>query len=46
VRYGYYDIPFEAEAREAGRRNAAFYALGRPLPNPEQMHKGAQRKSR
>jgi hypothetical protein len=45
ARYGYYDIPFEAEAREAGRRNAALYAQGRPLPDPEKMHKGAQRKS-
>jgi len=44
ARYGYYDIPFEAEAREAGRRNATLYAQGRPLPDPEKMHKGARGK--
>lgn len=40
VRYGYYNIPFEVAAREAGHRNAALYAQGRPLPDPASMHQG------
>ncbi len=39
ARYGYYNIPFEAQAREAGRRNAVLYTRNRPLPDPSTMHK-------
>ncbi|TGE17197.1 hypothetical protein [Hymenobacter elongatus] len=38
ARHGYYNIPFEVEAREAGERDALLYAQGRPLPPPEQRH--------
>ncbi|MBC6699742.1 hypothetical protein [Hymenobacter sp. BT190] len=40
VRHGYYNIPFEAQAREAGHRNAALYARGLPLPDPATLHQG------
>lgn len=40
VRHGYYNIPFEVQAREAGRRDAPLYAQGRPLPDPATMHQG------
>ncbi|WBA41500.1 hypothetical protein [Hymenobacter canadensis] len=40
ARHGYYNIPFEAQAREAGHRNAALYARGLPLPDPATMHQG------
>lgn len=42
MRHGYYNIPFEAQAREAGRRDAPLYARGLPLPDPDTMHQGAQ----
>jgi hypothetical protein len=38
ARYGYYNIPFEVQAREAGERDASLYAAGRALPTPEQRH--------
>lgn len=38
VRYGYYNIPFEVAAREAGERDALLYAQGQALPSPEQRH--------
>ncbi|MCB2409421.1 hypothetical protein [Hymenobacter lucidus] len=38
ARHGYYNIPFEVQAREAGEQNAGLYAAGRPLPTPEQRH--------
>jgi hypothetical protein len=40
VRHGYYDIPFEAEARQAGECEAHLYAGGLPLPAPEERHQG------
>lgn len=42
LRHGYYNIPFEVAAREAGRRDAALYARGMPLPDPTTMHQGAR----
>jgi hypothetical protein len=38
IRHGYYNIPFEVAAREAGDRDAVLYAQGMPLPLPEQRH--------
>ncbi|UOQ54495.1 hypothetical protein [Hymenobacter cellulosivorans] len=38
AKHGYYNIPFEVQAREAGERDAVLYAAGRPLPGPEQRH--------
>ncbi|PJJ48671.1 hypothetical protein [Hymenobacter chitinivorans] len=38
VRHGYYNIPFEVQAREAAERNAPLYAHGLPLPGPDQRH--------
>lgn len=40
VRGGYYANRFEAEAREAGRREAHLYANGLPLPDPATLHQG------
>jgi hypothetical protein len=42
ARVGYFNNKFEAEARLAGRDEAHLYAGGKPLPDPEQMHKGAR----
>lgn len=39
ARYGYYNIPFEEQAREAARRNAVLYTRNRPLPDPSTVHK-------
>lgn len=41
ARHGYYNIPFEAEARAAAVRDAHLYAQGQPLPPPAKRHKGA-----
>lgn len=41
LRYGYYHIPFEAEARRAGDEEAHLYANGCPVPPRAQSHKGA-----
>ncbi|TGE20389.1 hypothetical protein E5K00_20535 [Hymenobacter aquaticus] len=38
ARHGYYNIPFEVAAREAGERDAVLYARGQPLPGPEARH--------
>ena len=38
ARHGYYNIPFEVEARAAAERDAHLYAAGRPLPTLEQRH--------
>jgi hypothetical protein len=42
ARVGYFNNKFEAEARLAGRLDAHLYAGAGPLPDPEQMHKGAR----
>jgi len=41
LRHGYYNIPFEAEARIAGDQEAHLYANGRPVPSRANSHKGA-----
>ena len=41
LRHGYYNIPFEAEARVAGDEEAHLYANGRPVPSRVHSHKGA-----
>ncbi|SDY42903.1 hypothetical protein [Hymenobacter psychrophilus] len=38
ARHGYYNIPFEIEARAAAERDAPFYAQGRPLPTAAERH--------
>jgi len=38
ARYGYYNIPFEIAAREAGERNARLYAPNGVLPDPRLRH--------
>ncbi len=42
VRHGYYNIPFETQARAAAEQNAHLYTQGRPLPPPEQRHRGVR----
>ncbi|OWP62826.1 hypothetical protein CDA63_12300 [Hymenobacter amundsenii] len=41
ARHGYYQIPFEIEARAAAERDAHLYAQGRPLPTAAERHRGA-----
>ncbi len=38
ARHGYYQIPFEVEARAAAERDAHLYAQGRPLPTAAERH--------
>ncbi|RYU83853.1 hypothetical protein EWM57_01795 [Hymenobacter persicinus] len=38
ARHGYYHIPFEVAAREAGERDALLYAANGVLPPPELRH--------
>ncbi|WP_019946556.1 hypothetical protein [Hymenobacter aerophilus] len=38
ARHGYYQIPFEVEARAAAERDAHHYAQGRPLPTAAERH--------
>ncbi|SNR77029.1 MULTISPECIES: hypothetical protein [Hymenobacter] len=46
ARHGYYNIPFEVAAREAGERDAHLYAQGRALPTPDQRHPSPAVKSK
>ena len=38
ARHGYFQIPFEVEARAAAERDAHLYAQGRPLPGAAERH--------
>ena len=45
MRHGYYNIPFEVEARAAAELNAHLYAQGKPLPSPAERHPTPKAKS-